>query len=532
MRDNISHRKQQTLPKSHHHHHQHQNQKQRNNKQQIHNNSRHHHNQQQQQLQNVSSSHYSTEKSGSSGYYGSNLYSTSSVDDHIYSEPVMEKYDARKAVLSMSRRPHVLLRHHELAIPTTSCDLANVEENIDILRKKIDKLPTIMEGIDGQIPRPVWPSDYDDSLVDLNLEPFLRNNNNTDNFYGIENPAFSSSDEEYAKHYEETVSFYQTRGILEDIREKLNVMIEANQKPDKNPFRSATDEENKKSDHQLSLDKEILKLKQDLDEYLRIINEENEKEIKQLCAGLSKDTKLLTLQNALINKSRSSYQSDSSQNPFQPYHNLEFLTCNSNTNIINSNKSKTSIYQDVEKDESHFGSIYVKNGFNLNESQHYGSETNPFSKQKPSIRSSDPNFHFQRKPLAPNTFHQQNHSNVISSDNSANTSQLTSETSANSSSDNNNSANSSEREMIKDNLKQNLALHHPPVLIDSLKKSLVNGDKDMILEWHKNKPSIWEQYYGKNRQHHALVKSMYAGKGCKMQSIVSYVSESLLYSFL
>lgn len=496
---------------------------------------RHHHQQTQKQQQharlqnsqlphhNVSTSHYSTEKSGSSGYYGSNLYSTSSVDEHIYSEPVIDKYESRKAVLALSRRPtNLLLRHNELVLPTT-CALMNVDENIDILRKKIDKLPTIMEGIDGQIPRPVWPSDYDDSLVDLNLEPFV--NNNSGNCLinnGIDNPAFSSSDEEYVKHYEESLTIYQTRGILEDIRQKLNGMLEANndatEVTDSNPFRSL-EEESKKSE-QVNLDEEILKLKNDLDEYLGIINQENEKEIKLLCDGISKDTKLLTLQNALVNKSRSSI-SDSPQNPFQPYHNLEFTN----------SKSKTSIYQDLGKDENHFGSIYVKNGFNLDDMKQYGAGTNPFSSHqqydtRQSIRSSDPNFHFQRKPLLPSTFMHLQQSTDLNelnnSDSSAFASQITCETSANNSSDN--SENSSDREIIKDNLKQNLALHHPPVLIDNLNKSLKNGDKDMILEWHKNKPSIWELYYGKNRQQQAIVKSVCTGKNCKMQSIVPYVS--------
>lgn len=473
---------------------------------------RHQSNSNSHQHHNVSSSHYSTEKSGSSGYYGSNLYSTGSVDEHIYSEPVIEKYESRKAAaLSTTlstRRSHILVRQ-DAAV----CDIS-VEDNIDFLRKKIDKLPTIMEGIDGQIPRPVWPSDYDDSLVDLNLEPFLQQPDVAgQNRSCVINTPNKLTNEVYIqniKHYEDNLSFQQTRSILEDIRQKLNHLLNANN--DSNPFRSL-DMERKKTEHQIKLEEEIIKLKNDLDEYLLIINQENEKEIKKLCAGLSKDTKLLTLQNALVNKTRSS---SIEENPYQIYHNLEFRGDN----------GLTSSYPNEDKDESHFGSIYVKNGFNVCTADNL-LNSNPFSRST-SIRSSDPNFHFQRKPITTNTFVE----NVTVPNDGKVTPNGNSLTSCSGNNSDSNSGNNSEREMLKDNLKQNLALHHAPVLMDSLNKSLVNGgvsacvnkEKDMILEWHKNKPSIWELYYGKNRPHQTIVKTVCAGKNCKVQSIVSYPS--------
>lgn len=73
-------------------------------------------------------SHYSTEKSGSSGYYSSNVYSTSSVEDHIYSEPVI----GGLATTDNSRQ-----RHRKL---DQQIGLANLEKSIKTLEKHLKYL--------------------------------------------------------------------------------------------------------------------------------------------------------------------------------------------------------------------------------------------------------------------------------------------------------------------------------------------------------------------------------------------------------
>lgn len=61
------------------------------------------------------------------------------------------------------------------------------------------------------------------------------------------------------------------------------------------------------------------------------------------------------------------------------------------------------------------------------------------------------------------------------------------------------------------------------MLIKNLDKTS-GDDKDAILEWHNNKPSIWELYYGKNRPIQTIVKKV-KKKGKKpVNSVVSYPS--------
>uniref|UniRef100_A0A6P4FSA9 Uncharacterized protein LOC108052606 n=1 Tax=Drosophila rhopaloa TaxID=1041015 RepID=A0A6P4FSA9_DRORH len=51
-----------------------------------------------------SGSHYSTDKSGSSGYYSSNVCSTYSLDEHIYCEPVIDVQEKIKSVAARQRQ--------------------------------------------------------------------------------------------------------------------------------------------------------------------------------------------------------------------------------------------------------------------------------------------------------------------------------------------------------------------------------------------------------------------------------------------
>ncbi|XP_060660021.1 RING finger protein B [Drosophila nasuta] len=56
-----------------------------------------------------SGSHYSTDKSGSSGYYSSHVCSTYSLDEHIYCEPVIDILEASDKMVAAKQRPALQL---------------------------------------------------------------------------------------------------------------------------------------------------------------------------------------------------------------------------------------------------------------------------------------------------------------------------------------------------------------------------------------------------------------------------------------
>uniref|UniRef100_A0A182FFL6 Uncharacterized protein n=1 Tax=Anopheles albimanus TaxID=7167 RepID=A0A182FFL6_ANOAL len=370
-----------------------------------------------------STSHYSTEKSGSSGYYSTNLYSTggSSVDEHIYCEPI----DRRTGPLDTEKKPtssgalpsgsvmgtrSTMKRRNEgelqadhsirleqyyfpasLASPVQPVQLnvlraATMTSNqhhsqqqqqqqqqhqstkasamahlgdttsagdggtgTEQQQQQQQQLSVIMEGTDGQIPRPIWPLDTDDSLMDINLESFRMANHSSQNLIGFESPSVRSSisdGEAYQRgdrqqqqqqqqpgtttgvtveaevttrkksQYEEYLEFHNTRNILEQIRGKLNTLLEQQQQqqqqqqdasdqprrspggsvvgPSTNPFSSASE-----------LERNIAVLKADLDGYLRTMNQKNENEIGRFCKGMSREPKVLAVQNAVEQRNRS-----------------------------------------------------------------------------------------------------------------------------------------------------------------------------------------------------------------------------------
>ena len=67
------------------------------------------------------------------------------------------------------------------------------------------------------------------------------------------------------------------------------------------------------------------------------------------------------------------------------------------------------------------------------------------------------------------------------------------------------------------------------ILMDSFgKKSLlqVSDREKMLLEWHKNKPSIWELYYGSNRLLHDTDQTLHKPTKINktVKNTISYVS--------
>lgn len=234
------------------------------------------------------------------------------------------------------------------------------------------KLPTIMEGIDGQIPRPIWPCDMDDSLMDINFESFLYSNekresggqkqqpplanqphspsrrrrcdspifngdlrgprpNDIENNYRCmkyldscsDNPYLVEGVEDlqmsvdkslalYLKKCDDSLTMQNTRDFLEDIRSKLNGLLENHARHSRVQMRATKMESLVYQKSVALIERQIEKLKYDLDSYLRLFNQSNEQQIKQLCTGLAKDARVQTLQNAIENRRNSLALSSSS----------------------------------------------------------------------------------------------------------------------------------------------------------------------------------------------------------------------------
>lgn len=410
----------------------------------------------------VPASHYSTEKSGSSGYYSSNVYSTSSVEDHIYSEPVIDgitnnnrrrkfdqKLDQQIGLANLEKSIKTLEKHLKCLNKTNKKAVGEQQKRIqDPIQEstikingnadeQVKRLPTIVEGIDNnaltlvpygrtEIAAPRkndWNADTtDDSFLDLDLDTFLlidetrdkknkSNLNQTNRGEGIENPTFQSdgehenghdkvddeqaiddddddvegvddgnsgdndrndeddaddgddshtdnegdnckttarnSDENnykctkyinscpddaynvdeitdykyetphfppfinkklmpfYMRNIEDQLNHQNTKDILEEIREKLTVLMKPNSDSE---HESSTESDgissSKSNSKTVLLMRNITALKHDVDNYLVMMNQQNELEIRAFCSGLSKNYKLLTMQHALDKSTR------------------------------------------------------------------------------------------------------------------------------------------------------------------------------------------------------------------------------------
>lgn len=407
----------------------------------------------------VPASHYSTEKSGSSGYYSSNVYSTSSVEDHIYSEPVIDgitnsnrrrkfdqKLDQQIGLANLEKSIKTLEKHLKCLNKTNKKAVGEQQQRIQEpiqestmtingnADEQIKRLPTIVEGIDNnaltlvpygrteiEAPRQSdWNADTtDDSFMDLDLDTFLlidetrdkKNKsslNQTNRGEGIENPTFQSDDEHenehdkadsgqdvdddgdaegaddhddddrndednaddgddsrtdnegenckttarnsdennykctkyinscpddaynvdeitdykyetphfppflnnklmpfYMRNIEDQLNHQNTKDILEEIREKLTVLMKINSDSE---HESSTESDgissSKSNSKTVLLMRNITALKHDVDNYLVMMNQQNELEIRAFCSGLSKNYKLLTMQHALDKSTR------------------------------------------------------------------------------------------------------------------------------------------------------------------------------------------------------------------------------------
>ncbi|XP_016967907.1 uncharacterized protein LOC108036346 [Drosophila biarmipes] len=89
-------------------------------------------------------SHYSTDKSGSSGYYSSNVCSTYSLDEHIYCEPVIDVQEKIKSVAARQRQrpplqlPTKVAAPQEVALASADPPLASAEKLSAVNSQRLD----------------------------------------------------------------------------------------------------------------------------------------------------------------------------------------------------------------------------------------------------------------------------------------------------------------------------------------------------------------------------------------------------------
>lgn len=550
---------------------------------------------------------YSTDKSGSSGY-SSHVCSTSSMDEHIYSEPVIDGLNSktgnrrngfRKSGLDNleSSIKNLELHLRQLNRPTlpAPCDGCYHDEKRRSTSSGSDRLPTIMEGIDVSATSPVsdvhcWQNAVDDSLMDIDLDSFLlanevRARKKEPPRAGLDNPSFIRDDDDedddvrdnqrddrdegvavgstdsdkyrdnnykcrkyinscpedaynvegvigygnthlgevvdkslslYLRKCENQVHYQNTKDILEEIREKLDALI-TSKSAQNDPFDQDADkvdaDENNASDDK-SLQNNILSLRNDLENYLKLMNRQNEIEIKQFCSGLSKNYKLLTIQQALENRARSRLSDyDYAQKC------VYYTTSSSDIGSKGSADSgleacrELSLYRDCEIIPQ-FDTVYVHDGmpFAYNHNTKYQHAVQPFHLQpQESMRSSsDSNFHLQRR--RDSMCSSCGEVAVIQCEELASTEASTQSTITGTPVSND----SYDVEQPASHIVNNLAMQQP---------SLLTGynDKELILDWHRNKPSIWEQYYGSKRLSLAAMKK---GKVSKHGThlTMSYVS--------
>lgn len=78
-------------------------------------------------------------------------------------------------------------------------------------------------------------------------------------------------------------------------------------------------------------------------------------------------------------------------------------------------------------------------------------------------------------------------------------------------------------------IENNLAMQQPSLITVDNAKDAITDEKDIMLEWHRNKPSIWQQYYGSKRLKYSNMVKKIKGKFDVNPTIMSYVSTNMIY---
>lgn len=431
------------------------------------------------------SSHYSTEKSGSSGYYGSNLYSGggSVVEEHIYSEPVIVEHAQVHAIdcqrlQTKDDQERVCLDKLNHSITTLENCLPKEESSppkkaAPGVPRSIANRRRISIPRDGSIPRPVWPPD--DSLTHVNFEQFsqaitvdaeLQLKRRSDDV--------DSGKASFEGSYVDVIDYHQTREILVNIRGKLDDLLEKHRT-------NSTQQPSKQgpvSDSEL--ERNIISLKDDLENYLVVMNEKQEDELRRFSAGLTSETKMLTVKKALDNRSKICRFGDDcyevlNDEPFADFSGYD-------------PKMRVALRRTPSIEKGDF--ILTCNEI-----------INPYHPAAP--------------PTVPIESAPDSNNNNSSEESSGTLSCVAHEPKC----------------MRHGNLSQmqkNLAFSQ--LLNDTYVGGKYGDDRERMLnEWHRDKPSIWEMYYGPNRYSSKIEQSVlreycYAGKHRAMN--VSYVSQT------
>ncbi|XP_055311009.1 dentin sialophosphoprotein [Sitodiplosis mosellana] len=659
----------------------------------------------------VPASHYSTEKSGSSGYYSSNVYSTSSVEDHIYSEPVINditdsnrrrKFDQKldqqiglanleKSIKTLEKHLKCLNKTNNKAVPTGEQPQKTqepIQESTPKTNGSVDeptkRLPTIVEGMDNNAlglvsygrtdietkRRSDWNANTnDDSFMDLDLDTFLlidetRDKKNKSSFSqtrgeGIENPTFQSDNEHehdqadsgqevdddddddrnsdnddnggdgdedghshtdnggdnckttarnsdennykctkyinscpddaynvdeitdykyeqhhfhsflnnklmpfYMRNIEDQLNHQNTKDILEEIREKLAVLMKPSSDSEHESSAESDGISSSKSNSKtVSLMRNITALKLDVDNYLVMMNQQNELEIRAFCSGLSKNYKLLTMQHALDNRTRRPKLSTSDIG--------SEVYSNSNINSNSNSSSSSHHHQSQDRRRRRLKNQMKRNQGTKNQMRTWKNQSkillNTYENDSIRCSSSDSNFQLQRR-----------HSDSICSSWEDSQQIMTTSSSGRGSSGSAHSDNSIGNEVIipievetllntsnrdatrlstpvsndasesstsielstsiestsvsvsvpssNGHIENNLAMQQPSLVVVDNAKDVTNDEKDIMLEWHRNKPSIWQQYYGSKRLKYSNMVKKIKGKFDVNTAVMSYPS--------
>lgn len=77
-------------------------------------------------------------------------------------------------------------------------------------------------------------------------------------------------------------------------------------------------------------------------------------------------------------------------------------------------------------------------------------------------------------------------------------------------------------------IESNLAMQQPSLISVDNAKDATTDEKDIMLEWHRNKPSIWQQYYGSKRlKYSSMVKKIKGKFDVNPTMAMSYVSVNI-----
>ncbi|XP_031627253.1 probable serine/threonine-protein kinase DDB_G0282963 isoform X2 [Contarinia nasturtii] len=654
----------------------------------------------------VPSSHYSTEKSGSSGYYSSNVYSTSSVEDHIYSEPVIDgindsnrrrKFDQKldqqiglanleKSIKTLEKHLKCLnkpnkkdkFKHHhhhhqqqqqqqqQRSKASEQCQELTTKSNGD---EQTKRLPTIVEGMDNNALALVpyrrngdieaqrqhnnWNANTtDDSLMDLDLDTFLlidetaRDTMKKSNFNAIcgvdsneKKPTFQQSNTEheintdhndsgqdddddghehtdnddngdnnnhksvtrnsdennykctkyinscpddaynvdeiidykyeqsasvhfpflnnkkllpfYMRNIEDQLNHQNTKEILEEIRDKLTVLLKPTS--DESEHDSSTESDGigsskiSNNSKTISLLRNITELKHDVDNYLVMMNQQNEFEIRAFCSGLSKNYKLLTMQHALNNRTRRPklstsdigsevYSNSSSSQQHQNHQALvrrrrrlknQMKRNQGNKNQMRTLKNQSKILLNHLENESIRCSSSSDSNFQL-QRRHSDSICSSWDEGQQILTTSSSGRGSSNSAHSDNSIGNDviipiEVETLLSTSNCDTTARIiTPLSSSNETSDLNTSIESDTvatitsqppvPSTINGHIESNLAMQQPSLITVDNAKDASNDDKDIMLEWHRNKPSIWQQYYGSKRLKYSNMVKKIKGK--------------------